>query len=45
MEPIVRVSGLDKYFGHLQVLKKVSVDVAPREVNSIRFFRWLCQPG
>jgi ABC-type polar amino acid transport system ATPase subunit len=35
MEPIVRVSGLDKYFGHLQVLKKVSVDVAPREVVCI----------
>ncbi len=30
--PIVKVSELDKYFGRLHVLKKVSVDVASREV-------------
>ncbi|MEO8358215.1 MAG: amino acid ABC transporter ATP-binding protein [Chloroflexota bacterium] len=30
--PIVKVSDLDKYFGRLHVLKKVSVDVASREV-------------
>ena len=33
--PIVRISELDKYFGRLHVLKKVSVDVAPREVVCI----------
>ena len=32
MPPIVQVSDLDKYFGRLHVLKKISVDVAPREV-------------
>src|SRR5215216_6839794 len=32
MAPIVHVSKLDKYFGHLHVLKAVSIDVAPREV-------------
>ena len=32
MMPIVKISSLDKYFGRLQVLKKVSVEVAPREV-------------
>jgi ABC-type polar amino acid transport system ATPase subunit len=35
MEPIVKVSDLDKYFGRLQVLKKISVEVAPREVVCI----------
>src|SRR6266540_2061536 len=30
--PVVRISDLDKYFGRLHVLKKISVDVAPREV-------------
>ncbi len=30
--PVVRISELDKYFGRLHVLKKISVDVAPREV-------------
>ena len=29
---IVRISELDKYFGRLHVLKKISVEVAPREV-------------
>ncbi len=33
--PIVRISELDKYFGRLHVLKKVSVDIAPREVVCI----------
>ena len=32
MQSIVKVTELDKYFGRLHVLKKVSVDVAPREV-------------
>lgn len=35
MEPIVRVSKLDKYFGRLHVLREISVDVAPREVVCI----------
>ena len=35
MEPIVRISNLDKYFGRLHVLKEISVDVAPREVVCI----------
>jgi len=32
MAPIVQVTNLDKYFGHLHVLKDISVDVQPREV-------------
>jgi ABC-type polar amino acid transport system ATPase subunit len=32
MAPIVKVTDLDKFFGRLHVLKKVSVDVASREV-------------
>jgi len=32
MTPIVKVSNLDKYFGHLHVLKNISLDVQPREV-------------
>jgi len=32
MEPIVKISNLDKYFGLLHVLKNVSVDIQPREV-------------
>ena len=35
MTPIVKIVELDKYFGHLHVLKKVSVDIAPREVVCI----------
>ncbi len=35
MAPILRISDLDKYFGHLHVLKQISVDVAPREVVCI----------
>jgi len=35
MSLIVKVSDLDKYFGRLHVLKKVSMDVAPREVVCI----------
>jgi ABC-type polar amino acid transport system ATPase subunit len=35
MAPIVRISELDKYFGRLHVLKKVSTEVAPREVVCI----------
>jgi ABC-type polar amino acid transport system ATPase subunit len=30
--PIVKVSNLDKYFGHLHVLKNISLDVPPRQV-------------
>ncbi len=33
--PIVRISALDKYFGRLHVLKKISIDVSPREVVCI----------
>ncbi|HEY5904151.1 MAG TPA: amino acid ABC transporter ATP-binding protein [Anaerolineales bacterium] len=32
MQPIVKVSDLDKYFGRLYVLKDVCVEVQPREV-------------
>jgi L-cystine transport system ATP-binding protein len=32
MAPLVKVSDLDKYFGRLQVLKKVNLDVQPKEV-------------
>jgi len=32
MAPIVKISNLDKYFGRLQVLKNISVDIQPREV-------------
>lgn len=32
MEPIVKVTNLDKYFGHLHVLKDICVEVQPREV-------------
>src|SRR5512138_2468527 len=35
MMSIVKVSSLDKYFGRLHVLKKVSIEVAPREVVCI----------
>ena len=35
MEPIVRISRLEKYFGRLHVLNLISVDVAPREVVCI----------
>jgi len=35
MAPIVKITGLDKYFGRLHVLKSVSVDVTPREVVCI----------
>ena len=35
MTPIVKISDLDKYFGRLHVLKKISVEVAPREVVCI----------
>jgi ABC-type polar amino acid transport system ATPase subunit len=35
MTPIVKIVELDKYFGRLHVLKKVSVDIAPREVVCI----------
>ncbi len=35
MMPIVKVTELDKYFGRLYVLKKVSLEVAPREVVCI----------
>ena len=32
MTAIVQVSNLDKYFGRLQVLKNISLDIQPREV-------------
>lgn len=32
MSPIVKVSNLDKYFGHLHVLKGISLEVLPRQV-------------
>ena len=32
MAPIVSVTSLDKYFGRLHVLKKVNLDVQPKEV-------------
>jgi ABC-type polar amino acid transport system ATPase subunit len=35
MTTIVRIAGLDKYFGRLHVLKNVSTDVASREVVCI----------
>src|SRR5688500_12876270 len=35
MAPIVQLSRRDSYFGRLHVLRKVSVDVAPREVVCI----------
>jgi ABC-type polar amino acid transport system ATPase subunit len=35
MTPIVKIVELDKYFGRLHVLKKVSVEIAPREVVCI----------
>jgi ABC-type polar amino acid transport system ATPase subunit len=30
--PIVKITDLDKYFGRLHVLKKISLEIAPREV-------------
>jgi len=35
MAPIVKVSDLDKYFGRLYVLKKVNLDVQPKEVACV----------
>jgi ABC-type polar amino acid transport system ATPase subunit len=35
MPPIVKVTGLDKYFGRLHVLKKINLEVRPREVVCI----------
>ena len=35
MAPIVKVTDLDKYFGHLHVLKDISLEVQPREVVCI----------
>ena len=35
MMPIVKVTDLDKYFGHLHVLKSLCMEVAPREVVCI----------
>ena len=32
MEPIIRISNLDKFFGRLHVLKNVSLEIQPREV-------------
>jgi ABC-type polar amino acid transport system ATPase subunit len=32
MEPILRLSRLDKYFGRLQVLKNINLAIAPKEV-------------
>ncbi|MGD0612928.1 MAG: amino acid ABC transporter ATP-binding protein [Anaerolineales bacterium] len=35
MAPIVKVTNLDKFFGRLQVLKKISLEVNPQEVVCI----------
>ncbi|HSR21214.1 MAG TPA: amino acid ABC transporter ATP-binding protein [Anaerolineales bacterium] len=35
MAPIVRVTDLDKYFGRLQVLKRINLEVAPKDVICI----------
>jgi ABC-type polar amino acid transport system ATPase subunit len=35
MPPIVKVTDLDKFFGRLQVLKKINLEVLPREVVCI----------
>ena len=35
MLPIIKITDLDKFFGRLQVLKKVSLDIFPREVVCI----------
>src|SRR5688572_31352571 len=32
MNPIIKISNLDKYFGRLHVIKNISLDVQPREV-------------
>lgn len=32
MEPIVKISNLDKYFGKLHVLKNISLEIPPRQV-------------
>lgn len=32
---IIKISSLDKYFGRLQVLKNISIEIAPREVVCI----------
>jgi ABC-type polar amino acid transport system ATPase subunit len=32
MAPIIKITGLDKYFGRLQVLKKINLEVRPMEV-------------
>jgi ABC-type polar amino acid transport system ATPase subunit len=35
MAPIVKVTDLDKYFGRLHVLKKINLDVQPKEVACV----------
>lgn len=35
MAPVVKVTDLDKYFGHLHVLKKINLEVKPMEVVCI----------
>lgn len=35
MAPIVKITDLDKYFGHLHVLKKINLEVKPMEVVCI----------
>ena len=35
MPPIIRVTNLDKYFGRLHVLRRISLEVQPREVVCI----------
>src|SRR5688572_30706015 len=32
MNPIIKISNLDKYFGRLHVIKNISLDVLPKEV-------------
>ena len=35
MLPIIKITNLDKYFGRLQVLKKISLEICPQEVVCI----------
>ena len=35
MQPIIKITNLDKFFGRLQVLKKISLEIFPQEVVCI----------
>ena len=35
MQPIIKITNLDKFFGRLQVLKKISLEIYPQEVVCI----------